>query len=731
MRILYVIHAWPPEGKGGTEAHAHQVGQGLAARGHQIGVFARTGRPDRPEYEVTTGWEGPLSITRVNNTFRDTPSFPWVYKNARIHTALEAELSEFKPDLVHVHHLTGLTTTIIEAVKSRGIPLVMTLHDFWTICPRGQRVTRDLELCEDVDRHRCYGCLGGLWPHIFHARESEPTIVDVRGRLSPKVLAEWDRHMAYVLNLCDVLIAPSAFHRERMLDFPIDPDRIISLPHGQDHAPFDGQLREPKVVQRIGYIGSVIPVKGAHLLLEAFKGLDRGELELHIHGEMPPFHDDTTYGDRLRDMARGMRNVVFHEAYEAEEVPSILANLDLLIVPSLWWETFCLTAREGMLAGVPVIVSDHGALREALDGERDGLFFRVGDVEDLRDKIELVINDDALRERLMNRGGSVKSLTEYTEEIEDVYAETTRASRRREASLVVAPPSFPGDSDLPPSVTGIDLATVPWDKLAVGVNQSGSAAVSLSTRMPTGDAPSLAVDVNIADGGQEIGKVELTIDLAALGDARPGVPAELPASTSEPSAPSASESVPALAASKSPAPESAEEPVKKPVEPKPEQRKSRRRRSRNPDSRSAPAATSSPSSTEPDREPSPEPDRIKKESPVEAVAPSRARSRDRNRDHVPPGKDEASTGNGRADPTPTPRTARSRPTELPSPARAAVAEPATTQRIDAPGPAEATRQEVQPKTPRVHVEEIPSSTHKTERWSMGHPPTKTRKVTPG
>jgi glycosyltransferase involved in cell wall biosynthesis len=51
----------------------------------------------------------------------------------------------------------------------------------------------------------------------------------------------------------------------------------------------------------------------------------------------------------------------------------------VLVVPSLWWETFCLTIREGLMAGVPVVASDLGAMREALDGEEHGLLFRPGD----------------------------------------------------------------------------------------------------------------------------------------------------------------------------------------------------------------------------------------------------------------------------------------------------------------------------------------------------------------
>lgn len=521
MRILKVIHAWQPEGRGGTEAHAAQAAQALSARGHQVGVFARTGRPDRPEYEVTTEWQGNVGVTRVNNTFQDAWSFPWMYKNERIHEAFERELDEFKPDLVHIHHLTSLSTTLIESVKQRGLPCVMTLHDFWTVCPRGQRMTKDLHLCTELDRDRCFTCLEGMWPHIFREKETQPTVVDPRGELSPQILAEYDRHMAYVLNLCDRLVAPSAFHRERMLEIPIDPDRIVSLPHGMDHAPFASLAKEPRPVKYIGYIGAVIPVKGAHVLIDAFHALGRPDLHLDIFGEMKPFHDDFDYEERIRAMAGENDNIHFHGEYMPEDVPRLLEEIDILVVPSLWWETFCLTIREGLLAGIPVVASDIGAMREALDGEQNGIFFRTGDSEDLREKLERLIDDDAYRAQFMNRGAAVKSLADYVEELEDVYADTVRTSRQRQESLVVARPFFP-TADAPGlRASRIDLGTVPWDDIGVNISQHGGAGFSVQTRMPTGDSPSVGVGVRVSDGENELGHLEIQLDLTPLGDATP------------------------------------------------------------------------------------------------------------------------------------------------------------------------------------------------------------------
>ena len=584
MRILKVIHAWESESRGGTEVHAADVGRALGARGHQVGVFSRTARPGRPEYEVKTDAHGKIGITWVNNTFRDAPSFSWTYRNEAIHAGFEREIEEFEPDLVHIHHLTGLSTTIIEAVKARGLPCVVTLHDFWTCCPRGQRMMKDLHLCEDLDRTRCYSCLGGMWPHMFPDQESEPQVVNNRGEVSPRNLAEWDRHMAYILNLCDAIIVPSVHHRERMLEIPLDPGRVIAVPHGLDHAPFSDEARPLAPVRSIGFIGTVIPVKGVHVLIEAFLAMKRRDLKLEIFGEIRTHHDDLHYESRLRERIESASNITLRGAYEPEDVPGILKQIDVLVVPSLWWESFCLTIREGQLAGVPVLASDLGAMREALDGEQDGILFRAGDPVDLREKLGRIVEDDEYRAQYMNRGQNVRSMSDYVEELEEIYSECVRISRARRGDLVVAKPFFADDTQPAVDLQSIQLSAVPWDDIAVSMSQKGSAAFAVQTRLPSGEVPSLGLGVTVTGGGKEVGRLDLSVDLAPLGAALQGgheegeggpeVPADQPAVVSE---------------SPEPAPEAEPAPSTEPAEPTERPRKRRRKsRSRRDDPKPAP-----------------------------------------------------------------------------------------------------------------------------------------------
>ena len=424
MKILYVASAFPPASRGGTELHAFDIARGMQGKGHDVRVLTRSGDPERDDYETSRDQHEGLDVIRINYNFGDAASFEWIYLNPRIDDIVSDVLRDFTPDLVHIHHLTCLSTGIIDRVKDVGVALVMTLHDFWMVCPRGQRIDPNLEICETVDRVKCQACLSGLWPHFFPGVEALSTTPPTAPRSAegaPEELARWDRQIKRVLERCDLLLAPSAFHRDRLLEFDLAEELIEALPHGLDHERFDSEREPSAPVRRIGFIGSVIPSKGVHVLVDAFVALEIEGFELSIWGEAPIFHGDSGYVERMRTGIPDGTDVRFRGAYDRRDLPLILRDIDVLVVPSLWWESFCLTIREGLLAGCIVVAANHGPMAEALGEGRDGMLFEPGSVADLKAKLAKVASDPRLAARLRNRGSSVKTLDVNLRETEDVY----------------------------------------------------------------------------------------------------------------------------------------------------------------------------------------------------------------------------------------------------------------------------------------------------------------------
>src|SRR6185436_8857144 len=192
----------------------------------------------------------------------------------------------------------------------------------------------------------------------------------------------------------------------------IDPARIEVIEYGMEVDAF----RVPRTKSerfRVGFLGTVLPSKGVHLLVDAFKRVGASDRSLDVHGPILPFHQDRTYGERLRQATAGWEDqITFHGAYHPRDAPRLLAGLDALVVPSIWYETYCMVIREGFLAGVPVVASNFGAMAEAIEDGRTGLLFGMGDSVDLAQKIDRLARDRDLCQRLAGSPKHVATVDE-------------------------------------------------------------------------------------------------------------------------------------------------------------------------------------------------------------------------------------------------------------------------------------------------------------------------------
>ena len=168
-------------------------------------------------------------------------------------TLLDDEL----PDIVHAHHLTCLSTGIAAQCAARGIPLVLTLNDYWLMCHRGQLLDLDLARCDGPEAGRCAACAG-------LAASGQPAVhAAARGlraieRRLPSFLAAWQRRVVsgasrsvvpesaraeitrrldHVRSVCDSaarILAPSNTLMERFARFGIPPLHYMVLLAGGD-----------------------------------------------------------------------------------------------------------------------------------------------------------------------------------------------------------------------------------------------------------------------------------------------------------------------------------------------------------------------------------------------------------------------------------------------------------------------------------------------------------------
>jgi glycosyltransferase involved in cell wall biosynthesis len=412
-RILFVNPFTLPESVGGVEMHISLVSRELRARGHDVAIFRNDSNdPTAPEFGLRTTTHDGVRLHGVNYRWSDFgDGFERLVSNPSIDRAFAEVFEREKPDVVHAQGLTCLSTTILDEAKNRGARVGLTLHDFWLGCPRGQRMTKDLDLCSTIQRRRCVPCLRGIWPQYFPD--------DATGLAN---LANYEKRVARALSVPDFLVTPSEFHRRMYLrEWNLSESRIHAIPPGLDPAPFRDLRRAPHPKIRIGFIGSVVPSKGVHVLIDAANRLPAESCVVRIHGAATRWHEVADYLDQLKARVAPGHPVEFHGRYKNEELPTILANLDVLVVPSLWFESYCMTIREGFLANVPVVASRLGPMADAIEDGITGLLFQAGNADDLHRCLRRLLDDARLRNDLARAPKAVASAAEVTDRLLALY----------------------------------------------------------------------------------------------------------------------------------------------------------------------------------------------------------------------------------------------------------------------------------------------------------------------
>jgi glycosyltransferase involved in cell wall biosynthesis len=242
-----------------------------------------------------------------------------------------------------------------------------------------------------------------------------------------------DSLRARVLEGVDLFLAPSRFLRSRLVDeFGLPEARVEYLPPGVDLTHFkapgvEHARRGAKL--RVAFIGTRIPLKGPHVLLEAWKRLDpalRARAELAVHG---PDQHDPAYQARLVALATEAGARLGGRLARAEVLRE-LAQTDLLVVPSLWYENSPLVIYEALAARTPLLVSDQGGMAELVQDGVTGFHFRQGDAADLARALGELIRDPSRLPRLDAAPLALSTVVEHVDRVVERYRRLVLARPR-------------------------------------------------------------------------------------------------------------------------------------------------------------------------------------------------------------------------------------------------------------------------------------------------------------
>jgi glycosyltransferase involved in cell wall biosynthesis len=277
-------------------------------------------------------------------------------------------------DVLHIAHPMRLAPFGTAALHL-SIPYVLTLTDFWMICPKVNLRTSFDTLCTGPEGG---ASCSRLCPEL------RPEFVKSRLQSSRDLLFG-----------ADSVVAPSRFLAAVVKrEFP--DLRIATIPHGLRLDDFRSNRKTYDHSSRLtfGYCGGLSPHKGPHILLQAFRSLESADAKLHVYGAADEHEQD--YERRLRDIAGDDRRITFLGKYGEREIKDIFQSIDVLVIPSLCYESYSFVLHEAFASNVPTIASDVGSINETISEVGGGLVFAMGGQNDLQSKLALLVERPAI-----------------------------------------------------------------------------------------------------------------------------------------------------------------------------------------------------------------------------------------------------------------------------------------------------------------------------------------------
>ncbi len=409
-KIVHLVHGWPPWSPAGTELYAAWLVRRQAAH-REVSAYARIADPARALGDAVELLDGGARIRlMVNNFVQRDPRSRNALRDGTFERDFARFLDEERPDLLHVHHLAGHAATLPREVFRRGIPVLYQVQDWWTVCARANLLDARRRACSGPGLVKCSHCL-------------PLTALPGAALLNPLLYAERGRLLRSALRTADARVAGSQFLADSLRTLLGEPDLPIEIiPYGVALADTPRPERAPDRTHGppllFGFLGSILPHKGLHVVARAFADLDPKRVRLEIYGDPEA---DPAYAEEVRRI--GGAAIEWHGRFAEEDKAAVLGRLDALVVPSLGLESFGLAAREAMAAGTPVLAARRGALAELpLEALDCGAFFDPEKPEELRAWIERLVATPEILDGWRSRLPAVTGMDEHAEAIEALYA---------------------------------------------------------------------------------------------------------------------------------------------------------------------------------------------------------------------------------------------------------------------------------------------------------------------
>lgn len=333
--------------RGGAENYMLRLGEQLTVLGHQVEYFGM--------YDEKNTVGNTAAQYTTNMDFHSTGLARFLYPFRIIYSQEAARkigkvLDTFQPDIVHMNNINfQLTPSIIYAVKKRGIPLVQTVHDYQMICPNHLLYSFD-------ETKPCERCItGSKWNCAKHNCIHGSKIKSILGALEAKLYTSLKTYKKVDLYVC-----PSYFLEAKLLSASdVYAGKTFTIHNFIEKK--QPPVKQEGVAPYILFAGRLSKEKGIDLIAQTAKLLP--EHHFVVAGNGP---DDACLQD--------IPNITLKGFVTGTALVELIANAQLMLVPSVWYENCPLSILESLSFGVPVVTMQSGGMAELVeDGKTGGL----------------------------------------------------------------------------------------------------------------------------------------------------------------------------------------------------------------------------------------------------------------------------------------------------------------------------------------------------------------------
>ncbi len=357
--------------KGGSEKYYFELADLLRKKGHEVAFFSmkdeKNKYTDCKEYFVE-----PIDL----NNGSKLKALDVIYSKNNKQKMKEA-LEEFKPDIVHLNNFQRqLSSSIVEAINEKNIPIVFTAHDVQAICPSIVMLDNNKNVCEK--------CMNGKYINCIKNKcVKNSTLKSVLGAIEGK----YYRNKKIYKEKIDYIITPSEFYRKKMIEDEIDENKIEAIHNFINIEDYNIETTNNNYAL---YVGRLSKEKGILKLVEAFSRLDNRKL--YIAGDGPEKNEI----ERIIKEKNLQNNIKLLGFLKQEEVKKYISEASFVVIPSIWYENCPYSILETQAIGKPVIGANIAGIPELVKDKENGLIYDYDNVDELEKSMKLLFENEKL-----------------------------------------------------------------------------------------------------------------------------------------------------------------------------------------------------------------------------------------------------------------------------------------------------------------------------------------------